>query len=47
LSYRDSSGRGDGLEPRRDIHTIAIDVVAFDNDVAKVDTDAEFDATIR
>ena len=31
------------LEPGRDIHAVAVDVVALDNDVADIDADAELD----
>ena len=37
---------GNALHPRRDIHAIAIDVVAFDDHVAEIDADAKFDAAI-
>ena len=34
---RDAAGWGEGFEPRRNIHTVAIDVaVGLDNDVAEV-----------
>ena len=31
---------GQGLEPRGDIDTVAIEVAAFDHDIAEIDADA-------
>ncbi|HKT17523.1 MAG TPA: hypothetical protein VJR47_05740 [Stellaceae bacterium] len=43
---RDSAGLGDALEPRRDVDAVAIDVFVLEDNVADVDTDAEYDLTI-
>ena len=39
-------GRGHALQTRRHIHPIAVDVVAFDNDIAEIYADAKLNATI-
>ena len=39
-------GCGDAFEARRDIHAVAEDVVALDDDVAEIDADAELDAPV-
>ena len=39
-------GVRDPFEPRRDIHPIAENVIAFDNNVANIDSDAKFDALV-
>ena len=36
-----------GFEPCRDINAVAIDVASVLNDVAEIDSHAQFDATIR
>jgi hypothetical protein len=47
LGKTDRAGRGDDLEPRGDIDTLAHQVaVGFFDDVAQMDTDSELDATI-
>ena len=38
--------RGDALQARRHVDAVAKNVFAFDDDVAKVDADAKFDAPI-
>ena len=43
----DAAGRGQPLEPRRDVDAIAVDVVAVDDHVAEVDADPELDAELR
>jgi hypothetical protein len=43
----DSPGLGNGLQPGRDVDAIAIDVVAIDDDVAKIDPDPEHDRRTR
>ena len=37
---------GDALQPRRNVDPVSVDVVAFDDDVAQVDADAELDAAV-
>jgi hypothetical protein len=37
---------GQRLKARRDVDAVAVDVVAFDDHVAEVDADAEFDAAV-
>ncbi len=37
---------GQAFEPRRDIHSVAEDVVAVDDDVAEIDPDPEVDAPV-
>ena len=34
------------LQPRRDIHSVTVDVVAFDDHIAKIDADAEVHAAV-
>ena len=41
---RDPADRGDCLQPRCDSDAFAVDIVAFDNDVAQIDADAVEDA---
>jgi len=41
--HRHPAGSGDAFDPRRDIDPVAENVVALDDDVAKVDPDPEFD----
>jgi len=43
---RDPARLGNALQSRRYVDTVAKNVFAFDNDVAKVDPDSEFDATV-
>ena len=40
----DSAGFRQRFEPSRDVHAVAVDVIAFDDDVADIDADAENDA---
>jgi hypothetical protein len=40
----DSAGFRQRFQPSRDVHAVAIDVIAFDDDVADIDADAENDA---
>jgi hypothetical protein len=42
----DPSGLGQGLEPRGDVDPIAEQVIAFHDDIPKIDTDAEDDAPV-
>ena len=35
-----------GLEPRRDVDTVAVQIAAFHNHVAEVDTDAQHDLSV-
>jgi hypothetical protein len=42
----DAARIGQRLEPRGDVDTVAVDVVAFDDHVTQVDADAEFDAAV-
>ncbi|MEY9790128.1 hypothetical protein ABIE77_004687 [Sinorhizobium fredii] len=44
LRNADSAGRSDFLEARGDGNAIAMDVVVFDNDVAEVNADTQFQA---
>ena len=39
----DAARLGQRLEPRRDVHAVAEDVVVLDDDVAEIDADAELD----
>jgi len=43
LRKRDASGRSDAFDARRDVDAIAKNIVAFDDDVADIDADAELD----
>jgi len=43
----DSTGLGERLQARGNIDAIPIDVVAFDNDVAKINTDSQHDDFVR
>src|SRR5713101_104981 len=43
---RDPARLGNALQPCRYVDTVAKDVLAFDNHVAKIDADAEFDAAV-
>ena len=40
---QDAPGFGQSFQSRRDIHAVAIDVLPFDNHIAKVDANAEFE----
>jgi hypothetical protein len=42
----DPAGLGERFQPRRDIDTVAEDVVALGDDVAEIDTDAPADALL-
>src|ERR1700691_4875034 len=42
-----ASGFGERLEPRGDVDAIAVNVLAFDDDVAKIDADAQHDRRRR
>ena len=39
----DAAGLGERLEPRSDVNAVAVDIVPFDNNVAKIDADAQHD----
>ena len=39
-------GSARAFQPRRDVHAVAVDVVALDDDVAEVDTDAKANALV-
>jgi hypothetical protein len=41
------AGIGHGFDPRGVVAAVAIKVVAFDDHVAQIDADAQFDATLR
>ena len=41
---RDAAGLGERLQPRRHVHAVAVDVVAFDDDFAEIDADPVADA---
>jgi hypothetical protein len=43
----DAAGPGKLLEPRGDVHPVAIDVAVLDDDVAQVDADAQDDRAAR
>ena len=43
----DPAGLGERLQARGDVDAIAINVLAFDNDIAKIDTDAQHDDRLR
>src|SRR5262245_4484391 len=45
--HHDAAGLGQGLKARRNIHAVAVNVVAIDNDVANVEADAELDSFFR
>src|SRR5205823_12280601 len=40
--HTDAAGLGHALQPRRDVDAVAVDVAVLDNDVARLDPDAEF-----
>jgi hypothetical protein len=42
----DAAWFSQGLKARRDVDTVAKDVVALNNDIAEIDTDAELDAVL-
>ena len=42
----DAAGLGQGLEARRDVHAVAVDVLVFDDHVAEVDADAKAEPSI-
>jgi hypothetical protein len=42
----DAAGLGDALQARRDVDGVAIEIVAFHDDVADVDADAKRDALL-
>jgi hypothetical protein len=44
LGDADTARLSKSFKPSRDVHAIAVDVVAVDDDVAEVDAHAEFDA---
>ena len=39
--YADATGRGRGLDARRNVHAVAEQIAALDDDVAQVDANAE------
>ena len=41
--YVDPAGLRQGLDPRRDVDAVAVDVVSIDDDVADIDPDTELD----
>src|SRR5215472_7452758 len=41
------AGIGQGFDPCRDVDAVAIEVVAFDDHIAEIDADAQFDAAVR
>src|ERR1700736_4452283 len=43
----DPTGLGEGFQSRGDVDAIAINVLAFDNDIAKIDTDSQHDDRLR
>ena len=55
VAHRVAHGAGDvnaarlrhRLQPRRDVHTVAVDVVGVADDVADIDADAELDPSLR
>ena len=46
LRNGDTARLGDAFQTGRDIDAIAVDVGSFDNHVAEIDADTEFDAAI-
>ena len=42
----DPAGLGERLQPRGDVDAIAVDVVAFDDDIAEIDADAQHDVRL-
>src|ERR1700730_2745178 len=42
----DAAGLGDAFKPRRDVHTITENIVSIDNDIADIDSNAEFDSFV-
>jgi hypothetical protein len=42
LRKRDASGRRDALDPRHDVDAVAKDIVAFDDDVADINANADW-----
>jgi hypothetical protein len=44
LADTDSARLGDAFKPGRDVHAIAVNVAALDDDVTEVDADAKFEA---
>jgi hypothetical protein len=47
IGNKDRAGLGEGLQSRRDIHTVAEDIVTLCDHVAKIDADAELYAFFR
>ena len=45
--HADSTWLGKWLQARGNIDAVAIDIVAFDNDIAKIDTDPHHDGWLR
>src|SRR5215813_15280438 len=41
-----ASGIGQFFEPRRDVHTVAIDVISVDDDIADIDSDSKHDRLV-
>ncbi len=39
---RDAAGFGQGLQPRRDVDAVAVEIAAFDDHIADIDADPEY-----
>jgi len=44
--YADAARLGQTFQPRRNVDAVAVDVIIFDDHVAKVDADAEIDPPV-
>ena len=47
LRDADAAGLGEPFQAGRDVHPVAVDIVAVDDDVAEIDADAELDRVPR
>ena len=45
--HRDTAGRSDALQPRRDVDAVAENVVVLDDHVAEIDAGAQLDPPVR
>jgi hypothetical protein len=43
LAYADVTGLAHSFKPRRNVHTVTVDVIAVNNDVSEVDAYPKFD----
>ncbi len=47
VGHKHGTGLGQGLNARRDVDAVAIEIVALDDHIAEIDADAQFDAAVR